>query len=166
MDLCARFQQLESGQVDDAIEQLRNATGDPGKGRPENMPMSVEQILSLHKGGLIEIGAHTRSHVNLAAQTLVKQKEEIEGSKLDLEHMLGSSVESFSYPFGTLDHYTNRSVKCVKDAGFKNALSNFTGNVTRFSSLYEIPRRMVRNWDGATFENSLDLYYSGRRYSS
>jgi peptidoglycan/xylan/chitin deacetylase (PgdA/CDA1 family) len=166
MDLCARFQQLDSGQVDSAIEELRNRVGDRGEGRPENMPMSVDQVRSLHEGGLIEIGAHTRSHVNFAAQTSARQQEEIEGSKQDLETMLGASIESFSYPFGTLDHYTNRSVECVKAAGFQNALANFSANVTRVDSLYEIPRRMIRNWDGITFENALDGYYSGQRITS
>ncbi|MFQ5643119.1 MAG: polysaccharide deacetylase family protein [Thiogranum sp.] len=165
MDLCARFQRLGSGQIDTAIEQLRDATGDPGRGRPENIPMNVEQLRTLHEGGLIEIGAHTRSHVNLAAQSPREQQEEIEGSKKDLEQMLGSTVESFSYPFGTLDHYTDGSVKCARDAGFESALANFSANVTRFDSPYEIPRRMVRNWDGETFEAALDRYYSGQRHT-
>ena len=163
MDMCAWFQSLGGEQINDAIQQLRELTGDSGEARQGYVPMSIEQLRSLHNGGLIEIGAHTRSHVNLATQSDEKQKEEIEGSKQDLERILGSNVESFSYPFGTLSHYTNWSVKCVKGAGFSNALANFTGNVTRLSNPYEVPRRMVRNWDRAGFEDVMNQYYSVKR---
>lgn len=162
MDLCSRFQGLEAEQINDAIMQLRELTDDSGEARPDYLPMTTEQLRALYGGGLIEIGAHTRSHVNLAAQTAEKQREEIEGSKQDLERILGSSVESFSYPFGTLDHYSSQSIKYVKDAGFSAALANFTGNVTRLSNLYEIPRRMVRNWNKEAYEGALNRYYSGK----
>jgi len=161
MDLCSRFKGLGAEQIDMAIEQLRMVTGNNGEARLDYRPMNNEQLCSLHKGGLIEIGAHTRSHVNLAAQTAEKQKEEIEGSKKDLERILGEDVLSFSYPFGTFDNYTDQSLRCVKNAGFRNAIANFSGNVTRFSSVYEMPRRMVRDWDGETFLGVLDSYYSG-----
>jgi len=162
-DLCAWFQELEAEQIDDVITQLRKLTGDNGEARPDYLPMNIEQLRSLHHGGLIEIGAHTRSHVNLAAQTAEKQRKEIEGGKQDLERMLGDRVESFSYPFGTLGDYTSLSVKYVKDAGFSNALANFTGNVSRLSNVYEIPRRMVRDWEQMVFEDVLNQYYSGER---
>lgn len=70
------------------------------------------------------------------------------------------------FSFRTLDHYPNQSVGCVKDAGSKNAFANASGNVTCFNSLYEITRRMFRNWGGPTFENALDRYYSEQRHIS
>ena len=161
MDLCARFQCLRSEEIDEGIEQLREMTSDNGEARLENIPMSEEQLCSLSRGRLIEIGAHTRSHINLAAQNARRQWHEIAGSKQDLEQILGKPVETFSYPFGTLDHYTDTSVECVRDAGFKNALSNYTGNVTRLTGLYEIPRRMVRDWDDKAFKKRLGGYYKG-----
>lgn len=161
-DLCAWFQGLNAEQINDAFVQLREVTGDSGEARVGYLPMNIEQLRCLHHGGLVEIGAHTRSHVNLAAQNSDKQRAEIEGCKQDLERMLGSRVESFSYPFGTLEHYTNISVKYVKDAGFSNALANFTGNVTRLSNSYEIPRCLVRNWNQVLFEDKLNQYYSGK----
>ncbi len=162
-ELCARFQTLDSGQLDRALTQLRELTGDDGTARADYRPMNIEQLRSLYTGGLIEIGAHTRSHANLAAQSVEQQSDEIQGSKLDLEKMLGGNVESFSYPFGTIDHYSKWSVKCVRDAGFHNALSNFTGCVSRISNRYEIPRCLVRDWDKETFAGAMDRYYSGQR---
>jgi peptidoglycan/xylan/chitin deacetylase (PgdA/CDA1 family) len=161
-ELCARFQSLSAEEIDEGIGQLREMTNDNGEARLENIPMSKEQLRSLSGGRLIEIGAHTRSHINLAAQNANRQWDEIEGSKKDLEQILGKPIESFSYPFGTLDHYTDTSIKCVRDVGFKNALSNYTGNVTRLTSLYEIPRRMVRNWDDIVFKEKIGAYYNGR----
>jgi peptidoglycan/xylan/chitin deacetylase (PgdA/CDA1 family) len=161
MELCGKFQKMDAVQIDDAIGQLREITGDSGKARTEYEPMNEEQVASLHSDGLIEIGAHTRFHVNLAALSAEKQKTEIEGSKRDLEELLGSQVNNFSYPFGTLNHFSDLSVKLVKKAGFHSAVTTYPGNMSRLSSSYRIPRRAIRNWNGDIFEKALEQYYSG-----
>ena len=81
-DLCARFQGLSAEEIDEGIGQLRELTHDNGEARPENIPMSKEQLRSLSRGRLIEIGAHTRSHINLAVQTANRQWDEIEGRRM------------------------------------------------------------------------------------
>lgn len=163
MGLCQLLQPMEVEQINGALVQLREVTGDSGDARQKHIAMNAEQVRSLHQGGLIDIGAHTQSHVNLATQPVIKQKMEIEGSKSDLETMLGSKVESFSYPFGALRNYSDQSIKCVKNAGFNSAVSGYSSNVTRLTSAYEIPRRVVRDWDAETFEMKLVQYYSGRK---
>jgi len=162
MDLCQLLQPMEAEHINGVLVQLREVTGDSGKARQKYIAMNMEQIRSLHQGGLIEIGAHTQSHANLAALSVSKQKMEIEGSKSDLETMLGSMVENFSYPFGTTQHYSGRSIKCTKNAGFSSAVTTYSGNTTRLTSAYEIPRRAVRDWNAETFERELEQYYSGR----
>lgn len=159
-ELCQLIQPMESAQITDTLHQLREAAGDPGQARQENIPMNAEQVVSLHRSGLFDIGAHTQSHVNLATQAVEQQTREIEGSKRDLETLLGSEVESFSYPFGALKNYSPQSIKCVRNAGFYSAVSGHSGNVTRLTNPYEIPRRVVRDWDAETFERQLETYYS------
>lgn len=161
-DLCQLLQPMEVEQINDTLSQLREISTDSRDARKEHTVMNAEQICSLHRDGLIEIGAHTQSHISLATHSVGKQKLEIEGSKSDLETILGSKVESFSYPFGALRNYSGQSVKCVKNAGFRSAVSGYSGNVTRLASVYEIPRRIVRDWDAETFEKKLEQYYSGK----
>ncbi len=160
IDLCRLFQNKEAEQIDDAIAQLREITGDIGAPRPENIAMNEEQVLSLHKGGLIEIGAHTQYHSNLAELSHEKQKIEIEGGKHDLENLLGCAVNNFSYPFGTLEHFTNHTARLVRNAGFQCALSTYPGNVSRLCNRFNMPRRVIRDWDGETFERKLSKFYS------
>lgn len=162
MELCQLLQPMEFEQINGTLVQLREVTGDSGDARQNYITMNAEQVRSLHQGGLIDIGAHTQSHISLATQPVIEQKMEIEGSKSDLETMLGSKVESFSYPFGALRNYSDQSIKCVKNAGFKSAVSGYSSNVTRLTSAYEIPRRIVRDWDAETFEMKLEQYYSGQ----
>jgi len=162
MDLCQLLQPMAAEQIEDNLVQLREVTGDSGDARQNYIPMDAGQIRSLHQGGLIEIGAHTQNHLSLSAQPVITQKMEIEGSKSDLETLLGEKVESFAYPFGMLRNYSYQSIECVKNAGFSGAVSGVSGNVTRFSGTYEIPRRVVRDWDAETFERKLQHYYSGQ----
>ena len=162
-ELCTRFQTLAPHQIDRALAELRELTGDDGTARPNNLPMDTEQLSSIHRGGLIEIGAHTRSHINLAAQSAEQQFDEIQGSKTDLEDILGARVESFSYPFGTIGHYSPWTIECVQNAGFRSALANFSGIVSRLSNQYEIPRCLIRDWDKKTFKDKMNRYYAGTR---
>ena len=76
-----------------------------------------EQIAEINKSG-IECGAHTRSHPKLDAIPLVMARDEIQGSKDDLEQYLGQEVTSFAYPYG---YYTMDVRRLVKEAGFTSA---------------------------------------------
>ncbi len=66
----------------------------------------------------IELGAHTRSHLQLDVIGLKQAWAEIVGSKVDLETALSIEVTSFAYPHG----YSTAAVrKIVSDAGFTAA---------------------------------------------
>jgi peptidoglycan/xylan/chitin deacetylase (PgdA/CDA1 family) len=75
----------------------------------------------------IELGAHTLTHPPLDELEPQEIEQEIRGSKLALEQLIGRSVETFAYPYGA---YDARVRAAVIDAGFgsaaavKNALSH------------------------------------------
>jgi glycosyltransferase involved in cell wall biosynthesis/peptidoglycan/xylan/chitin deacetylase (PgdA/CDA1 family) len=58
-------------------------------------------------GGLVAagaaIGAHTRTHADLRLLDGSERREEIQGSKADLEQRLDRPVTLFAYPFGAID---------------------------------------------------------------
>lgn len=62
-------------------------------------PMRWENINELVVEGM-EVGAHSVSHRMLAKLTLPEKKDEITGSKHELQCRLGVNVQSFAYPFG------------------------------------------------------------------
>jgi glycosyltransferase involved in cell wall biosynthesis/peptidoglycan/xylan/chitin deacetylase (PgdA/CDA1 family) len=59
---------------------------------------------------IFEIGSHTRTHRRLTLLEPAAAQEEIEGSKHDLEELLGRKVDLFAYPFGDTDADVERLV--------------------------------------------------------
>ena len=123
--------------------------------RPSHRTLLPEEVVQLADGGLVEIGSHTVDHPLLATLPLVSQQDEISQSKNHLEKILGQSIVSFAYPFGGRSHYTEQTVATVRDAGFKWACSNFAGVVRPGTDRWQLPRFLVRDWDGDEFARKL-----------
>ncbi len=62
-------------------------------------PLTWEEIKFLSRAGY-EFGAHTRTHFDCGSTDLAALREEIVGSKTDLETHLGMPVKFFSFPWG------------------------------------------------------------------
>ncbi len=92
------------------------------------------QIVETAAAG-IEIGAHTRRHRDLRRLSTPEAKEEICGSRAEIEDRLGQPVESFAYPYG---HVTSESRSIVRQE-FKTAC---TTELRRAGDepLHELPR--------------------------
>jgi peptidoglycan/xylan/chitin deacetylase (PgdA/CDA1 family) len=74
-------------------------TWDESQGSGTLRLMTAEQIQHWADNG-IEFGGHSRTHADLVTLTPSECKTEIDGSRLDLEALLGQAPESFAYPFG------------------------------------------------------------------
>lgn len=79
--------------------------------------MTWEMVQQMDKAGM-EIGAHTRSHVDVRKMNEEGLVYEILGSKQDLEQHLGHPVYGFCYPSGTHDA---KSEAFIQEAGFHHA---------------------------------------------
>jgi peptidoglycan/xylan/chitin deacetylase (PgdA/CDA1 family) len=95
------------------------------------------------------------THPVLSALSFDVQRTEVTRSKQHLEAILGRPVTSFSYPFGGRGDYSADTVKLVKEAGFECACSNFPGYVQWDTDPYQLPRFIVRDWDGDEFTQRL-----------
>jgi len=82
----------------------------------EHAVIGASELRDLSKH--FEIGAHTLTHPDLRRLNDSKLYNEINGSKLELENVLGTPVSMFCYPNG---RYNNRVRKAVVNAGFIGA---------------------------------------------
>jgi len=103
--------------------------------------MSVDQLNAWHDGGM-EVGAHTRTHVRLSQCSEQQQRDEVHGSKAELEDRLGIRVGQFCYPYGDHD---DRAVDAVRTAGFDAATTTHRGRAEAKPSIdfMRLPRIQV-----------------------
>ena len=127
-----------------AIELLRQWAGaelrEDGAGRP----LSPDELGRLAASDLVEVGAHSRRHGSLASQDAQTLRDEVEGSRDDLEGWLGKPPAAFSYPFGDR---RPRAARTVRRAGFELAVSTGLGAVSWLSGRYDLPRVWVEDHD-------------------
>jgi peptidoglycan/xylan/chitin deacetylase (PgdA/CDA1 family) len=98
--------------------------------------MDAGHIQAWTQAGL-EIGAHTRHHVNLVDGEDAAMQDEIQHSRLDLEDVLGQKVDQFCYPFGIHDQ---RHVEMVAQAGYIAATTTERGQVLNGADLLTLRR--------------------------
>ncbi|MGN6814804.1 MAG: glycosyltransferase [Solirubrobacterales bacterium] len=102
--------------------------------------LSVEQARELRERG-VGLGAHTRTHPELPAEDDEAVREQVGGSRRDLEQALGDEVATFAYPFGLFDE---RAVDAVDEAGFVGACTVEPRLVSLLDDPLRVPRIEVR----------------------
>ncbi|HWX08351.1 MAG TPA: polysaccharide deacetylase family protein [Gaiellaceae bacterium] len=159
--LLAQLAPLESTARDAVIDELRRWAGVTSGVRATHRSLDEAELLRLDAHDFVEVGAHTVGHPSLAALTESQQRAEIEGSKSRLEELLGRPVTSFSYPFGGRDDYSRTTIRSVEAAGFDLACANVEGRVTARTDRYQLPRLLVRDWDGDELARRLQRWLDG-----
>jgi peptidoglycan/xylan/chitin deacetylase (PgdA/CDA1 family) len=140
------------------LEDLTAWAEAPPIGRPSHQTLTSEETIRLAEGDLVEIGAHTMTHPVLATLPAIEQRQEIQESKVRLEAMLGREVVSFAYPHGSS---TPEAAASVAQAGFVCACSSHPDALFRTADRFQLPRVVVRDWDGDTFARWLRRWVGG-----
>jgi peptidoglycan/xylan/chitin deacetylase (PgdA/CDA1 family) len=112
-------------------------------GRPRLL--SWDEIVELDREGTLEFEAHSISHPNLLLVDDDRAREEIHGSKAELEDRLGRRVTAFSYPAGL---FGERERRLVADAGFGTAVSCEPGVNHPDTDRLALRRRQIDARDG------------------
>jgi peptidoglycan/xylan/chitin deacetylase (PgdA/CDA1 family) len=89
-----------------------------------------------------EVGAHTRTHRDLATLSDTDKRTEIAGSKNDLEALGIQGVNSFAYPFGS---YNSATDAIVKQSGFSSARTSDGGFNTKNGNKFLLKRQPIEN---------------------
>lgn len=111
--------------------------------------LTAEQIQHWSRKG-IEFGAHTRNHPDLTALAAPELRDEIAGSRSDLEKLCGVPVTSFAYPYGA---HNAAVAECVAQH-FDLAFTTDNGLNTSRTYPHLLHRNIVHDWD-----TSLDLQF-------
>jgi len=134
-----------------ALDRLFAWGGAKRETRATRRPLTSAEVAPLVRSGLIDVGAHTVSHPILSRAPLCEQRREIEDSRRVLEALSGTTIDRFAYPFGQRAHYSDETIRLLKELGFVLACCNFPGPVGRSTDPYQLPRYQARNVDGDRF---------------
>ena len=98
--------------------------------------MGAQQIQEWSNAGL-EIGAHTRNHVNLVQTSPDHLQAEIQQCRTELEDILGLAVDQFCYPFGI---YDVKHPPLVQEARYAAATTTHRGLVMKGDHMLQLRR--------------------------
>ena len=157
-ELHAALKPLPPSRQEEVLKQLRSITSTPVAARPFYRCLNAAELKTLAAEPLITLGAHTISHRDLAACPPTEQEIEIAGSKRQLEEFIDQPVAHFSYPYGSSDA---KSAAFCAASDFRSAVTCVAEPVKRTSHPHRLPRFLVRDWDGATFERQLRDFFRG-----
>lgn len=146
----------------DWLKQLQRWNNWTEDGREENISMQTKDLADLDLNN-ITIGSHTVNHPSLASLNYCEQYQEIKKAKEDLEDIFKIKVNTFSYPFGGEIDYNENTIKICKELKLKKVAANRPGlyDSSVHTSMYEIPRCIVRDWNIKEFSEKIRLFWRG-----
>ena len=148
-------------QQEAVLSTLAEWAGVSRMGRDTHMPLTVNELHQLDNGELIEIGSHTVTHALLSAQPTDTQKREIVQSKNLLEDQLGHPIQSFSYPYGGKEDFTEETVEILRRTGITTACANYGSTLTKSADPYRLPRVLVRDWNIDVLSSRMKGWFDG-----
>jgi peptidoglycan/xylan/chitin deacetylase (PgdA/CDA1 family) len=118
--------------------------------------MTWDQVRSLHQRGF-DVGAHTQTHADLGKISGHDARDEIRGSKAELERQLGAPVELFAYPYGGWDNLTEANREQVKAAGFRCCCSAVGGINAAGTDPFLLRRIPISRWYASPQQFGLEV---------
>lgn len=156
------WQQLRPLKRDDRhqkLEELRSWANVSDEGRDTHRVLSANELETVKRQILFEIGCHTATHPQLSSLPEEAQRNEIQSSKAAIEEMIGQRVHHFAYPFGGKDDYSAATVSIVQESGFTSSCSTIPEVIKSESDVYQLPRVQIEDWNGAEFEKRISQWF-------
>jgi peptidoglycan/xylan/chitin deacetylase (PgdA/CDA1 family) len=90
--------------------------------RPPRLTMTWDDVRALRgQHPSVEIGVHTRHHMDLSQLPLPHVREELEGCIMDVEQELGIRPQHFAFPYNRSSEHARR---LLADFGFRSAVGS------------------------------------------
>jgi len=118
--------------------------------------MTWDQVRSLHHRGF-DVGAHTRTHVDLGSVTGIEANEEIVGARRELERHLAAPVELFAYPYGRRRNLADPNRDLIREAGFRCCCSCFGGVIRAGTDPFHLARVPISPETGSPHQFGFDV---------
>ena len=112
---------------------------------PDRQALNITEMKEMTES--VDFQPHTRLHPILPHCTETECRQEILGSKVDLEKLLGTECFHFSYPNGD---YTEREIEIVKAGGFRSARTTVIGWNTLQTPPYQLKTIPIADDAGLT----------------
>lgn len=122
---------------------IRELGDDPRRPIENDSPfrmLTPDRIAAMAAGGLIDFGAHTRTHTILAGLSDELLREEIEGSIDEVEGLTGRPCRTFAYPNGREGDYDGRAINILRERGIAAAVTTVAGPNDRATPPLELRR--------------------------
>lgn len=122
---------------------IKNLEDISGKDTYPRIMLDEDDIKTLSKDPLFDIGGHTHSHSILSTLSSTQTRDEIRKNKVLLEVLVGREIKHFAYPNGNprVD-YSEKDINTVSVIGYKKAFTTGDGGVKKSSHKLELPRFM------------------------
>ena len=114
-------------------------TWDATQGVPKATLMDKSDFKQWLAAGM-DVGAHTRRHLDLTTIDDTTALDEIAGSKKELESALDTEVRHFCYPYG---HFNDAHRAMVASAGYVSATTVRRGRAWPGDDVFALPRVLV-----------------------
>lgn len=118
--------------------------------------MSWEQVRSLKAQGF-EIGAHTDTHIDMAATDPQIVRAELETCRQTLEREVGGEVSLFAYPFGGVDNISPAALELVRQAGFTCCVACHGGANPPVADPFQLARIGIAEWYATPHQFGFEL---------
>ena len=128
---------LDHTRREQAVKRLSEVCG----GRlPTDLMMSAEQVAAIADAGM-GVGGHTVSHPILSSLADDEARDEIRRGRDRLREICRREISLFAYPNGRPNRdYSARSVRLVRELGFKGAVTTSRGAAAIGSDPFQVPR--------------------------
>jgi peptidoglycan/xylan/chitin deacetylase (PgdA/CDA1 family) len=110
----------------------------------ERLFMTWEEARGLVKGGM-SIGSHTHDHELLAKLSPEEQLRQCRLSREIIARELGLEVDALAYPFGSRRSFSDVTLQCLRETGYRTAFSYYGGVNTSSKAIlrYDVNRVSV-----------------------
>ena len=120
----------QEGRRQEIIDRLAAEAGGYVRPPEEDRVVSPEHLRRMIQHPFT-VGAHSRTHPILSGLEPESARAEIDGSRKDLEQLLGQPVLDFAYPNGRFSDLSDFISKLVAEAGYRCAVTTEPGTVRR-----------------------------------
>lgn len=136
---------------------------DPSSPDAAERILTSEELAALPED-LVCIGSHSRTHPQMLELTDDEAREELEGSRKELEAMLDRTIDLFAFPYGA---HSERRIELCRKAGYRRVFLIDPGRTRFAEDDYIINRVSITMGDGPLeFRLKLQGAYSWVRFAS